>query len=130
MNNINDPYSYAGQPASARGPALAGGLACLMALVALVSCSNAKPNAELSADALSGLDETARRIVDEVLEDETLADLCAGGESRVRSEVRRETMALVFTEGLSNPRDPGTAAGEFLAEQCKLRFPDYDTSPE
>ncbi len=109
------------------GPAL---LACLLGPVSLFACTAAEPNTELSADALSGLDETARRIVDEVLKDETLADLCAGGESRVRSEVRRETMTLVFTEGLSNPRDPGTAAGEFLAEQCKRRFPDYDTSPE
>lgn len=105
-------------------------VAALASFAMLTGCAGAVPTDQLSADDMSGLDKTVRKIVNEVLEDESLAELCAGDEARVRAEVRSATMTLVFMEGLSNPREPGTAAGQFLADQCKRRFPDYVSGSE
>jgi len=97
----------------------------------LAGCAGSTLPPEQTEDAVAGLDgfggleADARTIVRQVVGANDLDALCGEGVDSVKQSVRQAVINVMFSEGLSDPRQSGTAAGHFIAARCREINPDY-----
>jgi len=86
-----------------------------------------EPDADRTAlDQMTKLEDAdARRIVEQLLAEYDLPVICEDGVETVKQSVRESVINVMFSKGLSDPRDSGTTAGHFIAERCREINPDY-----